>query len=88
MIDVKDQIYPNPNNGNFVLTVNTGIAAKSTAIVKVIDMYGKVVAQFTAQNNRGAIVSNYTGTALANGVYTVQYTVGTISKTMKMVVQK
>ncbi|MBU3714721.1 MAG: T9SS type A sorting domain-containing protein, partial [Ferruginibacter sp.] len=84
----EDKLYPNPNNGNFQLYVNTGIAARTNALVKVIDMTGKVVAQYNTINNNGVINARYVAGYLPNGVYTVQYTVGNTSKSIKMIVQK
>ncbi|MFN9710591.1 MAG: T9SS type A sorting domain-containing protein, partial [Bacteroidota bacterium] len=85
---VVDQIYPNPNNGNFKLTVNTGIMENVNATVRVVDIYGRLISQFNAPNTNGLIITDYKGSNLANGVYTVQYTVGSVSKSMKFVVQK
>jgi hypothetical protein len=53
-----------------------------------VDVYGRLISQFNAINNNGVIMTDYKGTNLANGVYTVQYTVGSVSKSMKFVVQK
>ena len=86
--EVIDQIYPNPNNGNFKLTVNTGILENANATVRVVDIYGRLISQFNTVNNNGAIITDYKGSNLANGVYTVQYTVGSVSKSLKFVVQK
>ena len=81
-------IYPNPNNGNFKLTVNTGILENTNATVRVVDIYGRLISQFNAVNSNGSIITDYKGSHLANGVYTVQYTVGAVSKSLKFVVQK
>ncbi len=86
--EAKDQLYPNPNDGNFQLSVNTGITTRSNALVRVFDMTGKQVAQYNAVNNNGVINARYAASHLQNGVYTVQYTVGNTSKSIKMIVQK
>ena len=86
--EAKDQLYPNPNDGNFQLSVNTGITTRSNALVRVFDMTGKQVAQYNAVNNNGVINARYAASHLQNGVYTVQYTVGNASKSIKMIVQK
>ena len=84
---IKASVYPNPNNGNFMVNINTGIVSNAKATIQVIDMLGKVVANVNAENNNGVINTNINSN-LNNGVYTVKYTVGNISNSIKMVVQK
>jgi peroxiredoxin family protein len=84
---VKATVYPNPNNGTFALTATTGVTAKTTATVQVIDMLGKVVNQSVVENNNGMINTNINSN-LNNGVYTVKIMVGNVTNTVRMVVQK
>jgi hypothetical protein len=81
-------VYPNPNNGTFMVSAKTSTTAKSTATIQIIDMLGKVVAQVNAQNNNGTINTNINNSNLKNGVYTVRIMVGNDIKTVKMVVKK
>jgi hypothetical protein len=81
-------VYPNPNNGNFMVSAKTSTTAKSTSTIQIIDMLGKVVAQVNAQNNNGTINTNINNSNLKNGVYTVRIMVGNDIKTVKMVVKK
>ena len=83
----KTQLYPNPNNGNFTLKLQTGVIANATAQIKVVDFMGRVVYQTAAQNVNGMVSSNI-NTNLANGMYTVVYTVGAVTNSVRMVVQK
>jgi hypothetical protein len=80
-------VYPNPNNGNFNININTGIENNMPATISIIDMYGKVVAQFNAVNNFGRI-SKSISTGLSNGIYTVKYNVGSVTNSVRMIVQK
>ena len=82
------EVYPNPNNGNFVLNVKTGVTAKTTAMIQIVDMAGRVVAQSFAENNNGIILTNIYNNNLQNGMYIVRYTVGSVSNAVRMVVQK
>jgi hypothetical protein len=85
---IKAEIFPNPNNGNFTLSVQTGIVTSSIAKVQIIDMYGRVVNQFTTQNNNGTIYTNISDAKLVNGLYSVRYSIGTYSNSIKMVIKK
>ena len=85
---INAEIYPNPNSGNFTLTVQTGIMTPAIAKVQIIDMYGRVVNQFTAQNNNGSIHMNISDSKLVNGMYSVKYSIGTISNSIKMMIKK
>jgi len=85
---IKAQVYPNPNAGNFTVRIETGVTAKANASIQIIDMNGRMVENFTAVNNNGLISQNINNSNLTNGVYTVRYTVGTVTNVIKMVVQK
>ena len=82
------EVYPNPNNGNFILNVQTGIMTVAIAKIQIIDMYGRVVNQFTAQNKNGSIYMNISDSKLVNGMYSVKYSIGTISNSIKMMIKK
>ena len=85
---IKAQVYPNPNNGIFTVRIETGVTSRATASIQIFDMNGRVVSNFTAQNNSGLISENINNSNLNNGIYTVRYTVGNVTNTIKMVVQK
>lgn len=86
---VEYNLYPNPNNGRFTLMVNnTGIKDKSVAVVRVLDFLGKPLARFSAMNENGKIIANINKTDLPSGIYVVEFSVGNITKTIKMVVVK
>jgi hypothetical protein len=85
---INAEIYPNPSNGNFTLNVQTGIMTAAIARVQIIDMYGRVVNQFTAQNNNGLIYLKISDSKLVNGLYSVKYSIGTISNSVKLMIKK
>ena len=68
--------------------MTTGVTAKATATVQIVDMLGKVVMTTLVTNNNGTIVANINNSNLQNGVYTVKYTVGNVTNSIKMVVKK
>jgi hypothetical protein len=51
-------------------------------------MYGRVVNQFTAQNKNGSIYMNISDSKLVNGLYSVKYSVGTVSNAVKLMIKK
>ena len=81
-------VYPNPNNGNFMISAKTSVTAKSYATIQIIDMLGKVVSQVNAQNNNGTINTNINNSNLKNGVYIVRIMIGNDIRTVQMVVKK
>ena len=81
-------LYPNPNNGIFTLNVTTGNFENTKATIQVVNMMGKVVYQSNAVCNNGTLVSTINNYNLPNGVYTVRYTIGSLTNSVKMIVQK
>ena len=81
------KVYPNPNNGTFVLQAKTGITGKSTATVQIMDMTGKVVSQSLVEMNQGMINTTINNN-LKNGMYLVKYTAGNSTHTIRMEIQK
>lgn len=82
IVATKTSLYPNPNNGNFRINIESGVAANAT--IQITDMAGRTVAKYNASSNNLNISNN----KLVNGVYFVTYTVGNVSNTIKMVVKK
>jgi len=84
----KTMLYPNPNNGIFTLNVTTGNFENAKATIQVVDIMGKVVYQTNEVVNNGTLVSRINNYNLSTGIYTVRYTIGSVTKAVKMVVQK
>ena len=59
-----------------------------TAQIQLIDMYGKVVAQYGATNNAGRIVRAISSNLLADGMYLLRITCGKLIKTERVVVER
>jgi hypothetical protein len=81
------KVYPNPNNGTFVLQARTEVISKSTATVQVIDIMGKLVSHNLVEMNHG-IINTTINNNLKNGVYFVKYIAGNKTQTIRMIVQK
>jgi hypothetical protein len=75
-------IYPNPNNGQFVIS---GVKS-SQAGVQIIDLSGRIVLD-EKMNVSGERIS-LTTDALSNGVYQVRVISSDKSETLKMIVEK
>lgn len=81
-------IYPNPNDGNFTLNIQTGIAAKANASIQILDVAGRIVSNLNAVNVGGTIYLKVADSKLVSGVYAVKYTVNNVTETLRMVVRK
>ncbi len=84
----SSKLFPNPNNGVFTLQVNTGTLENSKVLIQVSDMLGKVVYQSNSICNNGLLNTQVNTSNLSNGIYNVRYTIGSTTKTIKMIVQK
>lgn len=88
MINIKADVFPNPNKGSFTVMIQTGIIENVKANIQIVDMMGRVVNQFNAINNNGVILQKVADEKLVNGVYNIKYTVGSITNSIKMVINK
>jgi hypothetical protein len=80
--DINLKLFPNPNNGNFVLQ-NADGSMLEKGQVEIFDLAGRKVIETTVQSN-GIIQLN----EVSNGLYYVKYSNAKSSKTLKMMVQK
>jgi hypothetical protein len=80
--EVNLKLFPNPNNGNFVLQ-NADGSVLEKGQVEIFDLAARKVAETMVQSN-GIIELN----EVSNGVYYVKYSNAKSSKTLKMMVQK
>ena len=84
--EVKAGIFPNPNKGNFTVTIETGLEKATKATIQIMDVTGRMIKQLNAVNNNGVIVAQVSDNTLSSGIYNVKYTVDTFIGTIKMVV--
>jgi hypothetical protein len=85
--DLGMQIFPNPNNGNFTIKINTGVLATAKAFIEIRDIQGRLVHSINTQNVKGVINEQVQKNGLTSGVYLVTYRLGEVRKSMKMVVE-
>ena len=85
--DLGMQIFPNPNNGNFTIKINTGVLVTAKAFIEIRDIQGRLVHSINTQNINGVINEQVQKNGLTSGVYLVTYRLGEVRKSMKMVVE-
>ena len=65
----KDEVYPNPNNGSFVLHFETADLGQQFAVVDIKDIAGKSIDQITVKVINGKIDALYNNGKLKTGIY-------------------
>jgi hypothetical protein len=73
-------LYPNPSAGEFKLMINAPLN-KSKAVVKIIDMQGRLMKSFECNANKVTALGN----ELKPGVYMVEVRMGNEVKTVRAV---
>ena len=81
-------VYPNPNDGNFTINIETSIKTSSTVQIEMYDVQGKLVGTYTATNNNGLINKSISNTNIKNGVYILKYRIGNNYRFLRVVIQK
>ena len=84
--EISYNVYPNPNNGTFNLTISSDEPAKVS--VKVIDMLGNLVSVQGIDNVQGIVTTEMNLGNIATGVYNVIISNGKTTETKRIVVQK
>ena len=77
-------LFPNPNNGQFTINIQTGDKVTQKALIQIINLQGNLLDQYTVGVNAGVISKKITNTSLKSGMYFVTYIIGTNKKTIKM----
>jgi len=81
------KLTPNPNKGQFVLTVKSTNTVDKASI-QIFDAYGRLVSTRFVNNSNGIITTSINDGNLISGTYNVRCTIGSETKTAPMVVQK
>ncbi len=79
-------IYPNPNNGNFTININTKSGKTEPVEIIIVDLYGKVVNQYYSESNQGVINQNVSLKPVSSGLYIVKCKSGSKLFCVKMFV--
>ena len=79
-------LFPNPNNGEFTINIQTGDKITQKALIQIINLQGNLLDQYTVGVNGGVISKKITNTSLKTGMYFITYIIGSNKKTIKMYV--
>jgi len=79
-------LFPNPNNGEFTINIQTGDKITQKALIQIINLQGNLLDQYTVGVNGGVISKKITNTSLKTGMYFITYIIGDKKKTIKMYV--
>jgi hypothetical protein len=83
------KVFPNPNNGMFTIEVNMPAVTQEQVKLKIINVLGQEVftKEFTVNNDYIKEVIEL-DSSLKTGIYTLQLTVGSKSKSTSIVLSK
>jgi len=79
-------LFPNPNNGEFTINIQTGDLVTTKGLIKIINLEGKLLDQYTVGITNGVINKKITNTSLKRGMYFITYIIGDKKKTIRMYV--
>jgi len=80
-------IYPNPNDGSFNISVN-GLANEKNAEIRISNMMGQVIYQSNAAVNGGKALNTINLQNAANGIYLLQIITADNTYTSRIAIQK
>jgi peroxiredoxin family protein len=81
------QVFPNPNNGNFTIKIQTGITTTRKALIEIRDIQGRLIRTLNTENVNGAINQEVRNMGLIKGMYVVIYRLGAEHNSVKMIVE-
>ncbi|MBS1737187.1 MAG: T9SS type A sorting domain-containing protein [Bacteroidetes bacterium] len=83
----KALIYPNPNNGDFMLKIESDNRTDN-ALIEITDIMGRPMRSYTISNNNGSMLLHVTDISFANGTYILKYKIGNEIKVKNFIVEK
>ncbi|MDP1801876.1 MAG: PKD domain-containing protein [Bacteroidota bacterium] len=87
-INTSVKIYPNPNNGEFILSINNiDIKAKTTDVL-IFNTLGQVIFRNTYENENGELHKKINIDELPGGAYILKLNNGTQNYTGRFIIQK
>jgi peroxiredoxin family protein len=81
------QVFPNPNNGNFTIKIQTGITTARKALIEIRDIQGRLIHALQTQNVNGVITEQIRKVGLTKGVYVVMYRIESEQHSVKMIIE-
>jgi hypothetical protein len=81
------KVMPNPNKGQFTLTLNSSNLVDK-ANIQIVDGFGRVIYNKNVNNNNGFISTTISDVNFASGSYTVLCTIGSEVSSSRIIVQK
>ena len=79
-------IYPNPNNGNFEISIQLKEADHSLSTINISDIFGNIVKKITVGSLKGKIEASVRNLNLPKGIYFVNYNIGKSNQNIKMII--
>jgi hypothetical protein len=83
--DIKMNIYPNPSNGEFNLSLN--LLSKGDISIRVLNLQGQLIYNEISKGLKGENYFNYDFSNLANGVYHIEVIQSNKKKTVQYIKQ-
>jgi peroxiredoxin family protein len=80
-------VFPNPNNGNFTIKIQTGLTTTRKALIEIRDIQGRLIHALQTQNVNGVITERVRKMGFSKGVYVVMYNLGDMRRSIKMIVE-
>ncbi|MEI8054331.1 MAG: T9SS type A sorting domain-containing protein, partial [Bacteroidota bacterium] len=79
-------IYPNPNNGNFEISIQLKDTDHSLSTISISNIFGNIVKKITVGSLNGKIEASVRNLNLPKGIYFVNYNFGKSNQNIKMII--
>jgi hypothetical protein len=81
-------VYPNPNSGNFNVSISSSSITSGTAKVQLIGIYGNLIMSKDIALSNGTGIASFVTTNLSSGIYEVRYLAGKEIGSTRVVIAK